>query len=401
MHKRINGLFCPPLGLTDRFNVTVVGAEWTWVGGCAYMQRYPSISPSQLFHLWLRRDGGVGHCGDLHNMDHFKFECLSKNPPFIEEELNKGWQYVSLYEHTLFEYYSRSKQEQDTNRPAYRCALYSTFDNNPNVIWIAMSGNMYANQLTKCDGLSKLLENGPEEKQPLGSNGPMLLFLNKEELQFRPKKRSTLHSGDCRFPDWSQGLWSDFQVNGNVAYYANVIYDEDDVDFAQENDSESIPTDNQYDLQTNTSHATASQQENIQCGTRSSTHQNQQQRETTKFKWRCIMFVENDEKHQRLESGVKILTYGGRIAEKNYALNSNDKNNIQESDTLADFTEDSTMSYGCLWLEPKGSNIFYSIVRTGMPEKDQDLQSFAQQLCTEKKAIGRDGKWFLNSKNLT
>lgn len=128
-----------------------------------------------------------------------------------------------------------------------------------------------------------------------------------------------------RFPDWSQGLWSDFQVNGNVAYYANVIYDEDDVDFAQENDSESIPTDNQYDLQTNTSHATASQQENIKCGTRSSTHQNQQQRETTKFKWRCIMFVENDEKHQRLESGVKILTYGGRIAEKNYALNSNDK----------------------------------------------------------------------------
>lgn len=67
MHKRINGLFCPPLGLTDRFNVTVVGAEWTWVGGCAYMQRYPSISPSQLFHLWLRRDGGVGHCGDLHS----------------------------------------------------------------------------------------------------------------------------------------------------------------------------------------------------------------------------------------------------------------------------------------------------------------------------------------------
>lgn len=56
-------------------------------------------------------------------MDHFKFECLSKNPPFIEEELNKGWQYVSLYEHTLFEYYSRSKQEQNPNRPAYRCAV--------------------------------------------------------------------------------------------------------------------------------------------------------------------------------------------------------------------------------------------------------------------------------------
>lgn len=126
-----------------------------------------------------------------------------------------------------------------------------------------------------------------------------------------------------RFPDWSQGLWSDFQVNGNVAYYAN---DEDDVDFAQENDSESITKDSQYD-QTNTSlnHATASQQENILCVTRSSTHQNQQQRETSKFKWRCIMFVDNDEKNQRLKSGAKILTYGGRIAERNDALNSNDK----------------------------------------------------------------------------
>lgn len=109
-----------------------------------------------------------------------------------------------------------------------------------------------------------------------------------------------------------------------MAYYADVIYDEDDVGFAQENDSESITTDSQYD-QTSLNHATASQQENIQCVTRSSAHQNQQQRETTKFKWRCIMFVDNDEKHQRLESGAKILTYGGRIAEKNYALNSNDK----------------------------------------------------------------------------
>lgn len=129
-----------------------------------------------------------------------------------------------------------------------------------------------------------------------------------------------------RFPDWSQGLWSDFQVNGNVAYYTNFIYDEDDIDFAQENNSESITMDSQYD-RTNTSlnHATASEQENIQCVTRNSTHQNQRQRETMKFKWRCIMFVDNDEKHQRLESGTKILTYGGRIAEKKYALNSNGK----------------------------------------------------------------------------
>ncbi|XP_025192118.1 uncharacterized protein LOC112592315, partial [Melanaphis sacchari] len=119
MHKRIIGMYCPPLGLTDKFNVTVVGADWTWTGGIAYIERHASISPSQLFHLMLRRSQDDG---DTNNMDHLRFECLSKNSPLIEEDKGKGWEYVSLYEHTLFEYYSRTKQESGANRQAYRCA---------------------------------------------------------------------------------------------------------------------------------------------------------------------------------------------------------------------------------------------------------------------------------------
>ena len=51
---------------------------------------------------------------------------------------------------------------------------------------------------------------------------------------------------------------------------------------------------------------------------RSSPQQNQQQCETTKFTWRCMMPVENDETQaQCLKTGAKFLTYGGRIVNKN------------------------------------------------------------------------------------
>jgi len=69
--ERINGAYCPPLGLTDRFNVSVIDVEWSRISGCAYIQRNPSVSPSQLLHIWLRRrsqDGRVGDCNDLTGM---------------------------------------------------------------------------------------------------------------------------------------------------------------------------------------------------------------------------------------------------------------------------------------------------------------------------------------------
>jgi hypothetical protein len=123
-----------------------------------------------------------------------------------------------------------------------------------------------------------------------------------------------------RFPDWSQGLWSDLQVDGNVAScYENVIYDEDDVDFTEESDSESATTDSHYQHgQVNKSlNYVTGQQENIQCVTHNVQQHSQQEREATKFTWRCIMPVDNDGKQQQHESRVKFLTYGGRIVEKN------------------------------------------------------------------------------------
>lgn len=130
-----------------------------------------------------------------------------------------------------------------------------------------------------------------------------------------------------RFPNWSQGLWSSLQVYGNVAYYTDVSHEGDDVDGTLEHGSaESATIDSHYqDAQANISFNYGITQENIQCMTRSSTQQNQQQSEKTKFKWRCIMSVNNAEKYlQRNETGAMFLTYGGRIMEKNI-LNSNDK----------------------------------------------------------------------------
>ncbi|XP_026821546.1 uncharacterized protein LOC113559949 isoform X2 [Rhopalosiphum maidis] len=124
---------------------------------------------------------------------------------------------------------------------------------------------------------------------------------------------------------------------------------------------------------------------------RSSTQHSQQQRATTKFTWRCIMPVDNDEKQLNSHQvGAKFLTYGGRIMEKT-AENDNHQHNEPKSDTLFDIKEDSKMSYGCLWLVPRGPNIIeFSIIGTGLPDKYQDIKSFARQLCTEKKPVDKD-----------
>ncbi|XP_025196850.1 uncharacterized protein LOC112595758 isoform X2 [Melanaphis sacchari] len=123
---------------------------------------------------------------------------------------------------------------------------------------------------------------------------------------------------------------------------------------------------------------------------RSSTLPNQQQRATTKFTWNCIMPVDNDEKQpHNLESGAKFLVYGGRIMEK---TNENSNNQPEPNlDTLFDSKKDSKMTYGCLWLVPRGPNIIeFSIIGTGLPDKEQNIQSFAKQLCTEKKSVSKD-----------
>ncbi|XP_029341829.1 uncharacterized protein LOC100574652 [Acyrthosiphon pisum] len=112
---------------------------------------------------------------------------------------------------------------------------------------------------------------------------------------------------------------------------------------------------------------------------RSSIQQNQQQHETTSFTWRCEMAVDNDVKQlPQFENGAKFLTYGGRVVENN-EMTGNDQQNEQ----------DSKMTYGCLWLVPRGPNILeFSMIGTGIPAKNQSLQNFARQLCNENHAQG-------------
>jgi len=157
--------------------------------------------------------------------------------------------------------------------------------------------------------------------------GPFYNFYFYDKMRFPLHGEKVNVNVIFRFPNWSQGLWSNIQVYGNVAYYTD-FHEGDDVDGTQENGSAvSATMENLYQNgQANRSVNYGTNQENIQCMTHlSSTQQQQQKRENTKFKWRCIMSVDNDEEQlQRHEAGAMFLTYGGRIVEKN-VLNINDK----------------------------------------------------------------------------
>ncbi|KAL4127404.1 hypothetical protein QTP88_011575 [Uroleucon formosanum] len=117
----LNGLLCPPVGLTHKFEVFAIQTE-TPMYGCAYMEKatLPRLVP--LFHLWLERPERTmvhGHCNDMENMDHFIFECLSNDNPTNKASADKDWKYVSLLEHT-----SPYSMKNETKSVLFRCAVY-------------------------------------------------------------------------------------------------------------------------------------------------------------------------------------------------------------------------------------------------------------------------------------
>lgn len=58
------------------------------------------------------------------DMDHFIFECLSKENPTYKIEVEKGWKYISLLEHTADEKSPHSmKNETKSVRKSFRCAV--------------------------------------------------------------------------------------------------------------------------------------------------------------------------------------------------------------------------------------------------------------------------------------
>ncbi|XP_022171596.1 uncharacterized protein LOC111034615 [Myzus persicae] len=222
--ERIKGA-CPPFGNPDeRFSVKVLGTTSPEIGGCVSMvppNRH--IVPS--FNLWLGslKFGGGGGCGEK-NMDHYVFECMDKHPFFTEEDKLEGW-YVMLFDRT-----ARWTGHQD-----YRCALYKTVNEDPPTIQMMISANQ------SCKGLSERMKQS-EHKVPEGfrhfTDGTVALHFTKD-LQQTPvwrKKRSEVQSGGCRFPEWSQGSWTDLKVDGSLALYDSAFHEKDDVDYGQESD---------------------------------------------------------------------------------------------------------------------------------------------------------------------
>lgn len=60
-------------------------------------------------------------CHAESDMDHFIFECLSKENPTNRIDVEKGWKYISLLEHTADE--KTPKNETKSVRKSFRCAV--------------------------------------------------------------------------------------------------------------------------------------------------------------------------------------------------------------------------------------------------------------------------------------
>eukprot|EP00102_Acyrthosiphon_pisum_P024261 XP_016661471.1 PREDICTED: uncharacterized protein LOC107884265 [Acyrthosiphon pisum] len=159
---------------------------------------------------------------------------MAKHPFFTEKDTLEGW-YVMLYDQT-----TRWTGSQD-----YRCALYKTVNEDPPMIQMVISGNQ------SCKGLSKRMEQSeyavPEGFRQFTDGSIAILF--SRDIPPTPvwrKKRSEEQGRGCRFPDWSQGSWTDLKVDESLVSYEPTFHEKDDVDYFQEND------DRKYDDPENT-----------------------------------------------------------------------------------------------------------------------------------------------------
>ncbi|XP_022161874.1 uncharacterized protein LOC111027764 [Myzus persicae] len=160
----LHGLLCPPVGKKNKFELVTLQTR-TKMYGCAYLGFDKLSSSGPLFHLWVENPDYVigtsgnihGNCYRTHQMDHFMFECLSKNRPTNKDEILKGWQYTSLLEYTA-----------DVNSinviptKSYRCALYDVTDDddmNVRVIRLVISKPEIGDgfHVRQCESLPALL----------------------------------------------------------------------------------------------------------------------------------------------------------------------------------------------------------------------------------------------------
>jgi len=129
-----------------------------------------------------------------------------------------------------------------------------------------------------------------------------------------------------RFPDWSQGSWTDLKVNESLVLYEPAFHQKDDVDFGQENDDgeDGNPetTDGEQYIKRSQRHAPVG----ISGIDHSNSHDSLSHRGRQSVEnWRCEMAVDNEVKQPpQFENGAKFLTYGGHVIE-NSEMTGNDK----------------------------------------------------------------------------
>uniref|UniRef100_A0A2S2NHI9 Uncharacterized protein n=1 Tax=Schizaphis graminum TaxID=13262 RepID=A0A2S2NHI9_SCHGA len=190
------GRLCPPMVYMERYEVAFVDNGPTMYG-CAYIQHDRSLSDTPLFHLWLERHDQPSiepaYCKNMSNMNHYIFECLTKDDSHDKEEFEKGFQYMSLYEYTAN---ASDKNISKTDKQAYRCAVFAADDYvNYGVVVIRMAlskGIAHHYDAALCDGLSNLLSDSDLKYDPPSQQnwpkGSQYVFVMGE---LQPKRRIT------------------------------------------------------------------------------------------------------------------------------------------------------------------------------------------------------------------
>ncbi|XP_026821674.1 uncharacterized protein LOC113560097 [Rhopalosiphum maidis] len=193
----LNGNLCSPLGLRVPFEVAIIQAAKK-LFGCTYLERNTSISPAPILNLWLERPviiGKHGHCKNVNNMDHFLFECVSKRAPTRNDEIDKGWNYIILLDHTNY------NSNKSYNNLVFRCAVYDVHDGRAEgvkIIRMAISAPSRGQfDESQCQGLSKTMGKYDLPRIPEGRrtwpDGSMYLYLvGKPPRDEPPKKKGEI-----------------------------------------------------------------------------------------------------------------------------------------------------------------------------------------------------------------
>ncbi|VVC38868.1 Hypothetical protein CINCED_3A015770, partial [Cinara cedri] len=87
-----------------------------------------------------------------------------------------------------------------------------------------------------------------------------------------------------------------------------------------------------------------------------------QKNNLTKYSWRCVRRINNEDSLFNQRRGAKFLTWGGKVEEQ-VDQSENQQLDNENSSTPVNIVNDYYMTYSCLWFVPRGPNILeYSVV---------------------------------------